>query len=232
MFKKISITLIVVLFNLLNTYSQVGIGTTNPDDGSSLQIDSTTGAFVPPRMTTEQMNSISTPLDGALVFNTTLNSYCVFKNNNWSSLNNSSIILNKSYSNGNNALQTPDNTYVDFPIGSDDVIATNPNAYEVIGDGRVKIKEEGNYLFSASLSTSNMPSGNKKYILAININGSLVAYLSRGYSSLPSTNYWGTSGNIMYPVSENDIVTFRYVLNNEDSPLHAKFINFGITKLN
>lgn len=232
MAQKTLITLIIVLFYSSIIYSQVGIGTTNPDDGSSLQIDSTTGAFVPPRMTTEEMNLINTPLDGALIFNTTLNAYCVFKNSNWSSLSNSSIILNKSFSNGNSALLTPDNTYVDFPIGSDDVIATNPNAYEVVSDGNVKIKEAGNYLFSASLSTSNMPSGNKKYILAIEINGNLVGYLSRGYSSLPSTNYWGTSGNIMYPVSENDTVTFRYVLNNGNSSLHAKFINLGISKLN
>lgn len=232
MFKKISITVIIVLFNFLSTYSQVGIGTTTPDDGSSLQIDSTTGAFVPPRMTTDEMNLISTPLDGALVFNTTLNSYCVFKNGKWSSLTNSSIVLNKTFSSGNNALDTPDNTYIDFPIGNDDIITTNPNVYEVISNGNVKIKEAGNYLFSASLSTPNMPSGNKKYILAIEINGNLAGYLSRGYASLPETNYWGTSGNIMYPVFENDIVTFRYVLNNGDSALDAKFINFGISKLN
>ncbi|WP_055435747.1 hypothetical protein [Lacinutrix algicola] len=212
-------------------YSQVAIGTTNPDDGSALQVDSTTGAFVPPRMTTEEMNLITTPLTGSLVFNTTLNSLCVYKNNKWSSTSNNSIILNKSYSAGNDALETPDNNFINFPIGTADIITTNSSIYQVISNGKLRIKEDGNYLFSASLSTRNMPSGNKKYILALEINGNLVAYLSRGFSSLPSTDYWGTSGNVMYPVSANDSVTFRYVLNNGGVELDARFINLGISKL-
>jgi len=223
--------LIASLLYTSSIYSQVAIGTTNPDDGSALQVDSTTGAFVPPRMTTDEMNLISTPLDGSLIFNTSVNSYYVYKNGTWSSSSNSSIIINKNFSSNNNALETPNNSYVTFPIGADDVIANNTNIYQVVSNGVVKIKENGNYLFSASLSTSNMPSGNKKYILGIYKNNALVAYLSRGFSSLPSQDYWGTSGNVMYPFSANDLVKFRYVLNNDGNTLNAKFINFGITKL-
>ncbi|WP_152973283.1 hypothetical protein [Lacinutrix mariniflava] len=223
--------LFTALLYTTSIYSQVAIGTSTPDSSSALQVDSTTGTFVPPRMTTEQMNLITTPLTGSLVFNTTLNSLCIYKNDEWSTISNSSIVLNKSYSAGNNALATPNNNYINFPIGSENVITTNSSIYHVISDGKIRIKEDGNYLFSASISTRNLPSGNKKYILALEINGNLVAYLSRGFSSLPSSDYWGTSGNVMYPVSANDYVTFRYVLNNGGAALDARFINLGISKL-
>ncbi|WP_159018387.1 hypothetical protein [Algibacter sp. L3A6] len=214
--------------------SQVGIGTTTPDDGSVLQIDSKVGAFVPPRMTFSEMSAITTPLDGALVFNTTHNTYFVYRNGVWSSQTNASLILNKNYPAGNSALSAPNDTYVDFPIGPSDIIATNSSTYDVTTNGTVRIKEDGNYWFSAALSTSNMPGGNKKYIIALDVNGALVAYLTRGFSSLPAsgTDYWGTSGNVMYPISANDVITMKYVLNNGGSPLNAKFINIGISRLN
>ncbi|SFZ89207.1 hypothetical protein SAMN05428642_10139 [Flaviramulus basaltis] len=223
---------IIMLFGINYSYSQVGIGTTTPDDGSILQIDSTTGALVPPRMTSSEMNAIPTPLDGALVFNISRNSYYVFKNSTWSNLANSSLVINKDFGGSNNILATPDNTYVNFPIGPSEVIVTNPDVYNVTANGTITIKEKGNYLFSASLSTPNMPSGNKKYILAISINNSLKAYLSRGVATLPSSDYWGTSGNIMYPINANDVVKMQYVLNNGGTALDAKFINIGISRLN
>ena len=214
--------------------SQVGIGTTTPDDGSVLQIDSKVGAFVPPRMTSSEMFDIPTPLDGAMVFNTTQNSYYVYESGAWSSQTNATLVINKSYSASNSALSAPNDSYVDFPIGGANVVVTSTNTYDVTGNGTVKIKESGNYWFSAALSTSNMPGGNKKYIIALDINGSLVAYLSRGFSSLPSsgTDYWGTSGSVMYPIHANDVINIKYVLNNNDIPLSAKFVNIGISRLN
>ena len=215
-----------------NGYSQVGIGTTNPDDGSILQIDSTTGALVPPRMTSTQMQAIPTPLDGALVFNITRNSYYVYKNNVWTSISNSTLTINKDFGGGNNALSTPNNTYVNFPIGPAEVIVNNPDVYNVTENGTITIKEKGNYLFSASLSSSNMPNGNVKYILAITINNTLRGYLSRGVATLPSSDYWGTSGTIIYPINANDVVKMQYVLNNGDVTLDAKFVNIGVSRLN
>jgi len=229
--KKIILLLIIIFCCHIN-YSQIGIGTTTPDDGSILQIDSNTGALVPPRMTSTDMLLIPTPLDGALVFNTTRNSYYIYKNGTWSNLANSTLVVNKAYTGSNGALATPNDTYVNFPIGASDIIVTNPDVYDVTGNGTVTIKETGNYLFSASLSTSNMPSGNRKYILALTVNGTLVAYLTRGFSSLPSNDYWGTSGNIIYPVTAHDVVRLRYVLNNGGTALNAVFLNFGISRLN
>ncbi len=213
-------------------FAQVGIGTTTPDNGSALQIDSTTGAFVPPRMTNTQMMSITTPLDGALVFNTTKNSYFIFENGSWSSLSNSTLILNRSYGSANALISTSTNTYYDLPIGASDTQVTNSQVYNVTGDGTITILESGNYMFSASMSIRNMPSGSTKYIMAITLNGNLIGYLNRGFATLTGADYWGTSGNIMYPINANDEVKIRYVINNGGVPLDAHLVNIGISKMN
>ncbi len=89
--KTIFFTL-VSLFLTLSVSAQIKVGD-NPtviDDGSILEVESTTGAFIPPRMTTVQMNAITTPLDGALVYNTDMNCLYSFINSTWTSLCNQS----------------------------------------------------------------------------------------------------------------------------------------------
>ena len=61
-------------FFLLNlATAQVGIGTTNPDASSVLEVKSTVGGFLPPRMTTAQRDAITSPAIGLMIFNTTIN---------------------------------------------------------------------------------------------------------------------------------------------------------------
>ncbi|MDN3664428.1 hypothetical protein ACFFU1_14035 [Algibacter miyuki] len=51
--------------------SQVGIGTTSPDDSSILDIESDSKGILIPRLTTAERNSIPLPATGLLVFNIT-----------------------------------------------------------------------------------------------------------------------------------------------------------------
>lgn len=48
-----------------------------------LQADSTTKGFLPPRMTTTQVNGIATPAEGLVVFNTTISNLCVYQSGAW-----------------------------------------------------------------------------------------------------------------------------------------------------
>ncbi|MFC4096332.1 hypothetical protein [Euzebyella saccharophila] len=48
----------------------VGINTLTPNAAAALDIESTTGGLLIPRMTTTQMNALSSPPDGLLVYNT------------------------------------------------------------------------------------------------------------------------------------------------------------------
>ncbi|MBS1511186.1 MAG: hypothetical protein JST86_10110 [Bacteroidetes bacterium] len=64
--KKLFYFLLLVLPAL--SYAQVGIGTTTPVSSAALDVTSTTKGFLPPRMTQAQMNAISNPVDGLIIY--------------------------------------------------------------------------------------------------------------------------------------------------------------------
>ena len=72
------------------TYAQVGIGTTTPEASAALDITSTTKGLLPPRMTTNERDLISSAATGLIVFNTTLNTLQINEGDattsNWVSL--------------------------------------------------------------------------------------------------------------------------------------------------
>ena len=65
----------------IDTDGNVGIGTTNPL--AKLDITSTTDGVLLPRMTTTQVNAISSPENGLTVYNTTLNTLCFYNGSSW-----------------------------------------------------------------------------------------------------------------------------------------------------
>ena len=70
------------------TFSQVGIGTTNPDSSSMLDIKSETSGVLIPRMTNIQKLSILNPAEGLLIYQTdNLEGFYYFDGNSWISLN-------------------------------------------------------------------------------------------------------------------------------------------------
>ena len=90
-----TVALLILFCLIINriSYSQVGINTDNsePDPSAMLDVKSTTKGFLPPRMTTEQMNSIVTPPDGLLVYNSTGGSLFWFDGNTWKKFNDCTI---------------------------------------------------------------------------------------------------------------------------------------------
>lgn len=55
--------------------AQVGIGTTNPDPSSILDIRTTDKGLLIPRLTTAQRNAISNPANGLMIYNTDMNAF-------------------------------------------------------------------------------------------------------------------------------------------------------------
>lgn len=55
----------------------VGVGTTSVDASAKFQVDSTTSGLLFPRMTTTQKNAISSPIEGLVVYDSTLHKLCV-----------------------------------------------------------------------------------------------------------------------------------------------------------
>ncbi|MGB1293900.1 MAG: hypothetical protein ACPG6V_00370 [Flavobacteriales bacterium] len=70
---------LLLIFLVHNTIAQVGIGTTKIHDSAILEIESNTKGFLPPRMSQQKMMEILNPVEGLIVFNSTVN--CLFFHN-------------------------------------------------------------------------------------------------------------------------------------------------------
>jgi len=82
------IKIIILIFMIpFSFFAQVGIGTTNPDNSSALEISSTTRGLLIPRMTFAQRNAIVTPAASLLIYQTNLlNGYYFYNGTNWQRL--------------------------------------------------------------------------------------------------------------------------------------------------
>ena len=86
--------LLLILIFTLPGFAQVKIndntGDQNINNYSLLELESTGKAFVPPRMTTAQKNVVSSPLEGAIVYDTDLKMMCIYTDGAWSNISSSS----------------------------------------------------------------------------------------------------------------------------------------------
>ncbi len=65
---KIILTVLFLLaFNVI-TFSQVGIGTDQPNASAAIELSSATQGFIPPRMTRQQMIAIQYPAEGLIIY--------------------------------------------------------------------------------------------------------------------------------------------------------------------
>lgn len=232
---KLFVFFLLIGFSLT---AQVGIGTTSPSPGSALQIDSTTGGFVPPRMTHTQMNDIPTPLEGSIVYNTTFSALFLYSSGTWNNITRPdlpSIVLSKDWgeNDDNNLVQTSTNTYYNFPLNKSEIASTEENFFTVTANGTVQVKKDGNYMITAGFSVNSLPTGGHKYIIGVyrNSTSNLIGYLVRGNVVMESDDEFGTSGVMTFPFNENDKIILRYVMNNEGTPLDARFFKIGIIKI-
>ena len=87
--KKILLTIIV--FCTIQSFAQVGIGTTNPHASSILDLNSSNQGFLVPRLTTAQRDAIASPANGLMIYNTTISCFEFFNGISWQSLCNTTI---------------------------------------------------------------------------------------------------------------------------------------------
>lgn len=86
--KKFTILLSLMLLYTALSYAQVAINTdgSNPDSSAILDVKSTTGGLLLPRMTTFQLSYISNPAAGLLVYNTDSSDFYGYNGSKWISL--------------------------------------------------------------------------------------------------------------------------------------------------
>lgn len=73
----------LLLDDIVRPTSATGIKAQTMDLSAFLQIDSTTRGFLPPRMTTVQMNAISSPATGLMIYDTTTNQWMGYDGTSW-----------------------------------------------------------------------------------------------------------------------------------------------------
>jgi len=81
--RKLVLTSALIFVSVISVVAQVGIGTTTPNSSSVLDLTSTNKAFIPPRMTTAQRNSIATPAAGMMIFNTDSTCVEIYRGSSW-----------------------------------------------------------------------------------------------------------------------------------------------------
>lgn len=81
---KNKLTLLVLALSIFScSYAQVSIGSATPNVSAVLELTSSTRGFLPPRMTTLQRTSITSPAQGLTIFNTSLKCLEVFSGLHW-----------------------------------------------------------------------------------------------------------------------------------------------------
>lgn len=130
-------------------FSQVGIGTTTPDASSVLDITSTEGGLLVPRMTSTQRDAIANPANGLIVYNTDTNTLNMNTGSTitplWSIIESSNSVK---YSNNDTTTDINAPTVTFVPIfgnlnWNDDITIFNnlsATELEVLADGRYRIK--------------------------------------------------------------------------------------------
>jgi hypothetical protein len=87
--KTLLLNLLVVIALLLVTlsgaFAQMGINTdgSSPDNSAMLDVKSTNLGFLPPRMTTSQINAIANPTEGLIVYNTSIHCPVYYDSIGW-----------------------------------------------------------------------------------------------------------------------------------------------------
>lgn len=211
-------------------FAQVGIGTNMPDNNAILEISSLEKTFVPPRMTNAQMLAINSPLISSLIYNTTFNSLYIYNSLGWKSMtetDNATLVCKKK----GGSLAVSSGIYYNLPLNNSNVSSQNSVTYEIISDGKIRIKENGIYMVSAQLAVSNLPSGTKKYALELYKNNLPVAIFNKNESVQSNKDYWGTTGMVTMNFSIGDVVDLKYLIDN-NSALDLVFASFSFVKIN
>lgn len=199
-------------------HAQVGIGTTNPDASSILDIESTEKGVLVPRLTTAEISAIPNPAKGLLVYNTDMNifefNYGTSVTPNWLR---TSHKLSIKYSNdaSDTALDVNNNGAINAPIIStlewndDTTLYTANTALNTI-----TVNQTGRYRITVNVSLATT-SGTDRLTpeMWIEINGTQRGtYSSTGYIRT-NNNHQESSLHIteVFNLVAGDVVTVQII---------------------
>ncbi|MFD1614772.1 hypothetical protein [Gelatiniphilus marinus] len=132
--------------------AQVGIGTTNPDTSSILDVESTDKGVLIPRLTTVQINAITNPANGLVVYNTDLNEFQFNFGTpllpEWNKISHNASVK---YSNTNTTANINSAAYTNIQIFGALDWNDDPSLYSVAGN-TLTINTTGRYRITANIA--------------------------------------------------------------------------------
>jgi hypothetical protein len=136
---------------------KIGIGTTSPNPSAILDIVSSTTGILIPRLTTSQRNSISSPAQGLLIFNTSTNSFEYYDGTGWQTITTATTTIVPF-----NSITSGTNTSANMVVGAGATFTTNDDAF-TIQDNAVntkKAKFEASGITTGTTRTYTLPDAN------------------------------------------------------------------------
>jgi hypothetical protein len=196
------------------SYAQVGIGTTNPDVSSILDIESSDKGVLIPRLTTAEISGITNPADGLLVYNTDTNefqfNYGTSGTPNWlRASRNISIKYNNNVA--DTAINVNSNSVMNAPIISTLEWNDDSTLYSVnLATNTITVNSTGRYRISVNVSLSTTSNTDRLTPeMWIKINGTQRGtYSSTGYIRTNQGHQESSLHiNEVFQLNANDVVS-------------------------
>ncbi|MGV6832089.1 MAG: hypothetical protein ACWA5P_11090 [bacterium] len=189
---KRKISLLLLLFSIVYSQAQVGIGTSSPDTSASLDITSSNTGILVPRLTTAERDAIFEPANGLLIYNTDSDEFQVNTNTKttpiWEALSltgTSAATPGQSfkYSNTDTTTNVNQTAAINLPVFGTLEWNDNTTLYTAdTGTHSVTIAETGRYRVIVNASIFQNSSARRAPEMFLRVNGSQVgAYASTGY---------------------------------------------------
>ena len=180
-------SLAILLLASYVCYSQVGVGTTTPDQSSVFHVESSNKGVLLPRLTTTEQNNIANPASGLLFYNTDHKefrfNYGTPSNPNWMKSSRNPAIK---YSNNNTdtSVNVNQNSKINAPIVSTLEWNDDTSLYSVdTGNNHITVNNSGRYKIVVNISlVTTINTTRLTPEMWIEINGTQQgAYSSTGY---------------------------------------------------
>ena len=161
--KKNAYLVILLCCSCYFSFAQVGIGTTSPDPSSILHVESLDKGILVPRLSTAQINAITNPATGLIVYNTDMNEFQFNCSTtaipDWSKISHSSSVK---YSNTNTATNINSSAYADIPIFGSIDWNDDTTLYNQSGN-TITLNTTGRYRITVNISYTVPNAGNSSH---------------------------------------------------------------------
>jgi len=197
--KNIFFTILIILSSQIN--AQVGIGTTNPESSSILDIQSTNKGVLLPRMTLLERDLIANPTNGLMYFNTDLNKFEFNSGTTstpvWETINQ---LTSVKYSNTDITTNLNQASFTNIPIFGNLNWNDNISTFSLIDSSNLQVNATGRFKVSVNISY-NATVNRMSVESQIAVNGT-------GISTICSTGYVRNSAG-----HQNSSLNFTDTLN-------------------